>query len=408
MTESHHSSIGIHSSGATNGPSGAAARGRMLRRARYAMLAVLVVLGLGAATTVIGRVLHFRDLRAATAEQARNYVSTVTVERGKGGETIALPGTLQGFIESPIYARTSGYVVRWYRDIGAHVSKGDLLADLDTPEVDQQLAQASAAREQAASSMELAKSSAERWENLRTRDAVSQQELDERRSAYLQAQANLAAAEANVRRLRDLEGFKHIVAPYAGVVTRRNVDVGDLVDAGNGGAARALFNMAQTDPLRVYVYVPQSYAAMVQVGETVTVAQGEQPGVAYRGTIRRTAGAIDTATRTLQVEVNLPNREGKLLPGAYVQVVLPVGNSDKLLAPSNSLVFRAEGTQVALVTPDSRVHLQPVTVGRDFGQTIELLTGIQTGDRLILNPADSLAEGDEVTVLPPPPAKDKK
>ena len=409
MSDSHHSSLGIHS--ASSGQpraAGAMPRTRMLLRARRATIVIVVLLALGAASTVIGRVVRMRDLQTTTQLQARTFVSTTRIEEGKGGETLALPGTLQGFIESPIYARTSGYLLRWNRDIGARVEKGELLAELDTPEVDQQLAQATAAREQAASSLELAKSSAERWESLRLRDAVSQQELDERRSAFSQAQANLAAADANVRRLRELEGFKHIVAPFSGVVTRRNIDVGDLVDAGNGGVSRALFTLAQTDPLRVYVYVPQTYAGLVRIGEAIAVTQSEIPGVRFRGTVSRTAGAIDTVTRTLQVEVSLPNHEGRLLPGAYVQLELPVGNSNNLLAPSNCLLFRPEGPRVAVVNADGRVHLQPVTIGRDFGQSVELLSGINIGDQLILNPADSLAEGDVVSFQPPTKDKDKK
>jgi len=409
MSEKLHSSLGMHSASSPMGHApGGPPRGPMLLRARRVAIAIVVLLALGAAGTVIGRVMHMRDLRTTIAAQAHIYVNTTTVQQSKGGETIALPGTLQGFIESPIYARTSGYVLRWKRDIGARVEKGDVLAELDTPEVDQQLAQATAAREQSASSLELAKISAERWESLRLRDAVTQQELDERRSAYLQAQSNLAAADANMRRLRDLESFKRVLAPYAGVVTRRNVDVGDLIDAGNGGASRALFSLAQTDPLRVYVYVPQSYASLVKIGETVPVTQSEHPGQSFRGTVSRTAGAIDTTTRTLQVEVSLPNRDGRLLPGAYVQVQLPVGDSEILVAPSNSLVFRPEGPRVAVVDTDSRVRLQPVSIGRDFGQSVELLSGIHVGDRLILNPADSLAEGDLVSVQEPAPAKDKR
>ncbi len=407
MSEKLHSSIGMHHVDGAGAPPGGPPRRQVFARAKRTTIIVLVLLALGAAGTVIGRVLHMRELRASTQEQAQIFVTTTTVSHDAGGESLALPGTLQGFIESPIYARTSGYVLRWQRDIGARVAKGDLLAELDTPEVDQQLAQAVAARDQAASSLDLAKSSAERWEALRARDAVSQQELDERRSAYLQAQANLAAAAANVQRLHHLEDFKRILAPFDGVVTRRNVDVGDLVDAGNGGSARALFALAQTDPLRIYVYVPQNYASMVRRGTAVKVHLSENPATSYAGAIARTAGAIDTTTRTLQVEISLPNRDGQLLPGAYVQVELPVGDRNKLLAPSNSLIFRPEGTLVALVDSQGRVHLQPVTLGRDFGQTVELLSGVPEGAQLILNPADSLAEGDVVRVRPPAAAKEK-
>jgi len=406
MSDDRHASIGLHHADAPP-RSGAIPRARLMHRARQAAVVLLVVLALGAAGTVIGRAIHARDLRSATAAQAVTYVNVTIAGTGKGGESLELPGTLQGFIESPIYARTAGYVVRWNRDIGARVAKGEVLAEIDTPEVDQQYAQATAARAQAASSLELAQTSAERWESLRKRDAVSQQELDERRSAFLQAQANLAAADANERRLRDLREFKRVVAPFAGVVTRRNIDVGDLIDPGNGGAGRALFTMAQTDPLRVYVYVPQTYANAVHAGQAVEVRQTELSGPALPGTVRRTAGAIDTATRTLQVEINLPNHDGRLLPGSYVQVKLPVGASDNLVAPSNALMFRPEGPRVGIVGPDGHVHLAAVTIGRDFGQTTELLSGIRAGDRIILNPSDSLAEGDLVSVQVPAAAKEK-
>lgn len=407
MSEKLHASIGMHGTGPSGARAGPVPRGPLLRIARRATLVILALLALGAAGTVIARYLHARELRNATAAQAINYVTTAAAQASKDGESLVLPGTLQGFIESPIYARTAGYVLNWKRDIGAHVDKGEALAELDTPEVDQQLAQAHAAREQAASSLELARSSAERWESLRQRDAVSQQELDERRSAYRQAEANFAAAQANEERLRHLEDFKRIVAPFAGVVTRRNIDVGDLVDAGNGGAARALFTLAQMDPLRLYVYVPQSYAGMVHVGQQVTVTQSEMRGSSFAGTISHTAGAIDTATRTLQVEISLPNRDGRLLPGSYVEIHLPIGASDRLLAPSNCLIFRSAGAQVAVVDAAGRVHLQAVALGRDFGQSIELLSGVRAGDQLILNPSDALSEGDAVVAHAPAGAKDK-
>ncbi len=393
---------------ASAGTHGIVARRLANARVKRVALIVLALLALGTVGTVIGRVVHFRDLRTTTEANLRTYVNTITVARNQDAETILLPGTLQGFIESPIYARTSGYVLKWERDIGARVAKGELLAELDTPEVDQQLAQAVATRAQVASSLELARTSAERWESLRARDAVSQQELDERRSAYVQAKANLEAAEANVRRLQELEGFKRITAPYAGLVTRRNVDVGDLVDAGsNGGNARALFTMAQTDPLRVYVYVPQSEASRVKVGQTVSINQSEMPGRLFGGTISNTAGAIDTSTRTLQIEVHLPNRDGQLLPGAFVQVELPIGDNRNLVVPSNTLLFRPDGVKVAIVTPQGKIRLQPVKVGRDFGQSIEILSGVTIGDQLTLNPADSLAEGDEVIAQPSTSAKAK-
>jgi RND family efflux transporter MFP subunit len=404
MSEKSHSFLGVDPSATPSGQP--AARDPMYRRARRFALGLVILLVLGAVVTGGIRYARSSDLRETTGVLARNYVSTITLQTGKGGETISQPATLQGFIESPIYARTSGYVLRWTRDIGARVRKGELLAELDTPEVDQQLEAAIAAREQSASSLELARVSADRWEHLRERDAVSQQELDERRSAFTQAQANFSAAEANVRRLRELEGFKHIVAPFTGILTRRNIDVGDLVDAGSaGGATRALFTLSQSDPLRVYVYLPQTYAATVHVGQAATVTQAELPGQVFKGEISHTAGAIDQATRTLQVEVRLPNADGRLLPGAYVDVQLPAIAPTSIVAPSNVLLFRREGTQVAAVDAGGNVHLQSVRIGRDFGQDIELLSGVQPGDRIILNPADSLAEGDKVMVQPPAAAK---
>src|SRR6185503_8547832 len=254
---------------------------------------------------------------------------------------------LQGYVQSPISARASGYLKRWNADIGSVVKKGDLLAEIDAPEIDQQLSQAAAARQQAASSAALAKSTMERWEALRKKDAVSQQDLEERRSAEAQARANLAAADANVERLRQMEGFKRVVAPFSGVITRRNVAVGDLIDAG-GGAGRTMFVLSQTDPLRVYVNVPQTYAQQIKPGQKVTVTQSELLGQAFEGEVARTAAAIDTASRTMQVEVTLPNKNDALMPGAYVQVQLPLQVSQTLTVPTNALMIRGEGMRVAV------------------------------------------------------------
>lgn len=273
-------------------------------------------------------------------------------------------------MQSPISARASGYLKRWTRDIGSRVEKGELLAEIETPEIDQQLSQAVAARAQAASGLELARSTAERWEALRKKDVVSQQDLDERRSAVAQATSNVAAADANVQRLKQTEGFKRVLAPFAGVITRRNVDVGDLIDAGaGGGAGRALFMLAQTDPLRVYVNVPQAYAQLVKAGQPVVVTQAELRGQSFKGEVARTSGAIDTTTRMMQVEVSLPNKDGALLPGAYVQVSLPLAASRTLTVPANALLFRAEGTRIAVVDAQGRVALRAVTLGATTART---------------------------------------
>jgi len=372
---------------------------KVLRRARLIMLVVLLLLAAGAGRTILSRISNANALEAGTAERAKVYVKTALPKSDAAGQTVSLPGTLQGYVQSPIAARASGYIKRWTHDIGSRVAKGALLAEIEAPEIDQQLSQAIAVREQTASSLALAKSTRERWEALKKRDAVSQQELDEKRSGEVQAAANLAAADANVERLRQLEGFKRVVAPFAGVITRRNVDVGDLIDAG-GGAGRVLFTLAQTDPLRVYVYVPQAYSQLVKPGQEVSITQAELRGQVFRGTVARTAGSIDAATRTMQVEIQLPNRDGLLLPGAYVQAALPLAASKALVIPANTLMIRGAGTLVAVVGAAGRIKLKPIKVGRNYGQTVEVIDGVSATDQLVLNPSDSLGEGDTVTVVP--------
>jgi RND family efflux transporter MFP subunit len=320
-------------------------------------------------------------------------VKTTHARRSGTGQTLSLPGTLQGFVQSPISARATGYLKRWSKDIGARVVQGELLAEIESPEIDQQLSQAVAAREQAASGLELAKSTVQRWEGLRQKDVVSQQDLEEKRSAVAQSLAVVAAAEANVQRLRQTEAFKRVLAPFSGVITRRNVDVGDLIDS-----SRVLFTLSQTDNLRIYVNVPQAYAQLIKPGQSVDVTQGELRGQRFHAQVVRTAASIDTATRTMQVEVALANREGALLPGAYVQVSLPLQANASLSAPTNTLLFRAEGTMVAVVDGQGRVALHRVTVGRNYGADFEVLAGITETDQLVLNPPDWLADGQAVVV----------
>ena len=374
-------------------------RRQIMRRVKIGAAVVLVLLAVGATRTVVSRIANARSLEAGASEQARQYVRIAQPRRTGAGQALSLPGTLQGYVQAPIAARASGYLKRWTKDIGSKVDKGELLAEIETPEIDQQLSQAVAAREQAAASLALTRSTAERWEGLRKKDVVSQQDLEERRSAVAQSQASLAAAEANVQRLRQLEAFKRVVAPFAGVITRRNVDVGDLIEAG-GSASRPLFLLAQTDPLRVYISVPQSVAQLVQPGQAVVVTQGELRGQTFRGRVERTAGAIDAATRTMQVEVVLANPDGRLLPGAYVQVSLPLEGGGGLVVPTNTLLFRAEGTQVAVVDAQGRVTMRRVGLGRNFGETSEVLDGVTESDRLVLNPPDWLANGQTVTLAP--------
>jgi RND family efflux transporter MFP subunit len=393
MSHESHSQLAIHPVETHDGE--LLRRRQVARRARIAAAVVLVALALGGARTVISRMQNGRTLQATSAESGQMYVRTVQVAAGGSGQTLSLPGTLQGFVQAPVAARAGGYLRRWTRDIGSRVRQGELLAEIETPELDQQLSQAIAARQQTAASLDLAKSSMLRWEALRKRDAVSQQELDERRSAYAQAQANLAAADANVERLRQLEGFKRVVAPFSGVITRRNVDIGDLIDT----TGKPLFLLSQTDPLRVYVNVPQAYAQLVKRGQTATVTQTELHGRTFRGEVARTAASIDAATRTMQVEVSLRNQDGALLPGAFVQVDLALPPSGTVMVPFNALLFRGEGVRVAAVDAKGTVHIRPVRLGRNFGDSVEILEGLAGGERLVVNPADSLAEGDQVQVV---------
>jgi RND family efflux transporter MFP subunit len=393
MSHESHSKLAIHPVETHDGE--LLRRQQVARRARIAAAVVLVALALGGARTVISRMQNSRTLQATSAESGQMYVRTVQVAAGGSGQTLSLPGTLQGFVQAPVAARAGGYLRRWTKDIGSRVRQGDLLAEIETPELDQQLSQAIAARQQTAASLDLAKSSMLRWEALRKRDAVSQQELDERRSAYAQAQANLAAADANVERLRQLEGFKRVVAPFSGVITKRNVDIGDLIDT----TGKPLFLLSQTDPLRVYVNVPQAYAQLVKRGQTATVTQTELHGRTFRGEVARTAASIDAATRTMQVEVSLRNQDGALMPGAFVQVDLALPPSGTVMVPFNALLFRGEGVRVAAVDAKGTVHIRPVRLGRNFGDSVEILEGLQGGERLVVNPADSLAEGDQVQVV---------
>ncbi|CAE6800269.1 efflux RND transporter periplasmic adaptor subunit [Paraburkholderia aspalathi] len=399
MTEKTHASLAIPAR-ETEGGHALPPRNREWKRAKIAIWIVLALLAVGALRTVIANVLQSRSVAETTKQNATQYVNVVSPTQTEGGGNTLLPGTLRGFVESPIYARSTGYLLHWYADIGTRVKQGQLLADLDTPEIDQELAQALAQRAQTSSSLGLAKSSMERWQQLRQRDAVSQQELDERTSTYSQDLANLAAADANVKRLQQLESFKRIVAPFAGVVTQRNVDVGDLIDAGSG-TSRALFALAQSDPLRVYVQLPQAYAQNVSVGQKVVVTQAELPGQQFHGTITHISGAIDVPTRSLQVEVTLPNPDDKLRPGAYVQVAVPAAAHAQLMVPGNALLFRAEGPRVAVVDANGTVALHKVVIAQDLGQSLEIESGIEANDKIIINPSDSIADGDHVLITQP-------
>jgi len=358
---------------------------------------VVIVLVLSGAASMFSR---FRAGRALAKETEIDSVARVAVVHPTAeepSEDLVLPASLQAYEESPIYARTNGYLLRWYKDIGSHVAQGELLAEIDTPEVDQELSQARANRQQSSAQLDIAKISADRWQNLRKTDSVSQQENDMQASAYQQAVANLAAANANVRRLEQLESFKHVYAPFSGVLVKRNVDPGALINAGSVGME--LFILAKVDPLRVFANVPQAYSPAIKNGMPAYITLQEIPGQKFRGTVARTAEAIDPATRTLLTEVDVPNKDGRLLRGSFGEVHFsPRINTEKVTVPVNAMLFRREGAQIAIVGSDNKVQLRPITIGRDYGTTLEILGGVSIEDRIIINPADSLEDGQTVNV----------
>jgi len=367
------------------------------RTAIIVVVLVVVVLALSGAASMFSRI---RAGHALAKETEIDAVATVTVVHPiaeKPDEELVLPATLQAYEESPIHARTSGYLLRWYKDIGSRVNKGDLLAEIDTPEVDQELSQARANRQQVVAQRDIAKISADRWQNLRKTDSVSEQEADTQSSAYQQAVANLASADANVRRLEQLESFKHVYAPFFGVLVKRNVDPGALINAGSGGVE--LFILAKVDPVRVFTNVPQAYSPAIKNGMPAYITLQEIPGEKFKGTVARTAEAIDPATRTLLTEVDVPNKDSRLLRGSFGEVHFsPKINAERVTVPVNAMLFREEGARVAVVGTDSKVQLRPITIGRDYGTTLEILGGLNLEDRIIINPADSLEDGQKVNV----------
>jgi membrane fusion protein, multidrug efflux system len=368
------------------------------RRARGMVAIVLLGLALAGAASIAKR---FRDGKVLAKETEAASVPTVAVVHPiaeQSSEELMLPGSLQPYVESPIYARTNGYLVAWYKDIGSRIQQGELLAKIDTPEIDQELSQARASRQQIQAQLELAKTTAERWSNLRKSDSVSQQEADQQSSGYVQAQANLAAADANVRRLEELESFKNVYAPFSGVLTRRNVDPGALINA--GAAGKEMFDVAKVDPLRVFVSVPQAYAPGVKVGMKAYVTLQEFPGQKFEGSVAHTADAIDPATRTMLTEVDVPNKDNRLLPGSFGQVHFSAGTAaTRVTVPVNAMLFRAEGPRVAVVGQDGIVQLRPIFIGRDYGEKLEVLGGLGTDEAIVINPADSLDNGQKVIVV---------
>ena len=362
----------------------------------FFMVLVLVVLG---GVTLFQRRAQYQALAKETETLAIPTVAVIHPVTESAEEQLVLPGTMQAYVESPIYARTSGYLKKWYHDIGSRVKEGELLADIDTPEVDQQLSQARADLNTAQANANLSKITATRYQELIKTDGVSKQEVDNAVGDLAAKVAIVRSFEANVRRLEELESFKHIYAPFSGVITRRNVDIGTLINAGNGGSTQQLFSLAQTDPLRVYVNVPETSAPSIHAGLGAFLEVTQFPGQRFEGKVVRTAESIDLGTRTLLTEVDVPNRNGALLPGGYAQVHLGVKIAgERLQVPVNALLFRSEGLRAVVVDANHRAHLKPLTIGRDYGTTLEVLQGIAATDWIVLNPADSLEDGQEVRV----------
>jgi RND family efflux transporter MFP subunit len=371
------------------------------RQRHYVLIAVALALIL-AVWGIVSRLTARNGLEREAAAAAVLTVATVKPKSGPAADTLVLPGSVQAYYEAPIYARTSGYLKVWYTDIGATVKNGQLLAEIDTPEVDQQLRQAQADLATANANYELARITNERWQGLLATQSVSQQDADQRSG---DAAAKLAAqhsAAANVARLRDLESFKHVLAPFDGVVTQRNTDVGALINAGQT-PGNALFRVADTHRLRIYVWVPQPYAAEVAPGLTARLELTDHPGQSYTATVSSTARALDAASRTLQVELQIDNTRGELLPGSYAQVTFSLPSKVATLRiPVNAVLFRGQTLQVATVDDQQRVRLKNITEGRDFGTEIEVLSGLTASDTLIVNPPDSIGDGMQVRIQQPP------
>lgn len=351
---------------------------------------------------IVVRLKEENTVRAETAQLAVPSVSVVSPERSAPSQEVVLPGNVQPFITSPIYSRTSGYLKTWYADIGAHVKKGQLLAVVDTPEVDQQLAQSRSNLSTAQANLELAEITKNRYQGLLATHAVAQQDVDNAVGTYNANKAIVEANQANVKQLQTLQSFEKIYAPFDGIVTARNTDIGDLINSGNSGNVKTdLFHISQPGKLRVYVNVPEQYSQAATPGLTASLTLAEFPGRQFQGKLVRTANAINFATRTLTAEIDLNNPSGELLTGSYAEVHLKVpGQTSTYLVPVSTLIFRSQGLQVAVVKNGSAV-LTPVMPGHDFGEKIEIVSGLNGVESVIDNPPDSLVSGQKVRVVKP-------
>jgi RND family efflux transporter MFP subunit len=382
-----------HASSSTTDTEATLGRGPVVAVSALAVvLATLIVFGIHGRSSAEAVLVH------KTRDAAVESVSVVTPDTGGQAQEIKLPADTEGYIDTPIYARTNGYLQRWYADIGASVHEGELLATVQTPELDQQVEEAQEEVKTAQANEQIAEITANRWKKLMAKDAVSQQETDQAMSDLTARQSTLNSAMANVRRLQQMQGFEKIYAPFDGVITARNVDIGSLIQAGDINARGELFHESAIDRLRLYVPVPEVYAGLVRNGWHLTVTSDALPNETFTGTVVRNADAIAKTSRTLNVEVDVENANHRLLPGqyAFVHLAIPAGKASMTL-PANTLLFRAEGLRVGVVR-GGQVHLTPIQIGNDYGATVEVTSGLQPTDKIILNPADSLTEGAAVRI----------
>jgi RND family efflux transporter MFP subunit len=372
---------------------------RSKRGALWAILALLI-----AAAIVIAGIVPRRNARAALESETRDLatpsVAVIHPKLGSPQTEIVLPGNIQAFTDSPIYARTDGYLKKWYVDIGGRVTAGQLLAEIETPEVDQQLDQARADLNTAQANYRLSEITANRYQDLLKTDSVSKQDVDNTNGDFEAKKATVASAQANVRRLEQLQSFEKIYAPFDGVITARNTDIGHLINSGAGGPASELFHIASIRTMRVYINVPQQYSQAAKPGINAYLTLQEFPGRHFKGELVRTADSIDQASRTLLVEVDADNASGEILPGAYTEVHLGVPSATPaLIVPVSALIFRGDTLQIGTVQNGNRATLATVTLGHDLGSEVEIVSGLQPDDFVITNPPDSLISGETVRVV---------
>jgi RND family efflux transporter MFP subunit len=374
--------------------------------ALVALIAVVVLFLSG----LLPRVKARATLAKETQDLSVPTVAVVQPKRSAPSQELVLPANVQAFADAPIYARTNGYLRRWYVDIGSRVKAGQLLAEIDTPEVDQQLRQARADLRTSQANLNLSKITADRYADLLKTDSVSKQDADNAAGDFAAKGATVQSAQANVKRLEELQSFQKIYAPFDGVITARNTDVGALIDQGSGSGPRSeLFHISQPDKLRVYVNVPQAYSQAAKPGMVADLVLSEFPGRPFHGKLARTANAIDPASRTLLVEIAVNNPTGTLFTGSYAEVHLKLPTAaSNLILPVNTLLFRAEGLRVATVGDGQKVDLKPITLGHDFGSEVEVVAGLSGSENVIINPPDSIVSGQTVRIAQSAPAEGAK